>query len=237
VGILLHLSFGSSGGPAPAVRLFDTGLFAPQRTLLQNKVIELLQPLKLLSLGGTDAGGFLRAIIPISFRVTADDPDTIDMLETAVGSRTPAIAVAVLDLHPQQAGGPGRSSGELELHLYFLTAHHRDKTEGRARGDVLSAVDLKADPGVYAIVELAWALLFDVPLGIKTLHELKLRFEGEVLTSERLALWRQEWRILVGRDANMYRGITERLTRAVTTLDSTDDLPAEKNLVIDTTIP
>jgi hypothetical protein len=218
-------------------RTYDTGLTSPQRTLIQNKIIELLQPLKLLTLGGTDAKGVCQAIVPLAFRVRAEDIDTISLLETKLGSKSPAIAVAVLDLDGEQAGGVGRATAELAVELYFLTSHRRDVTEGRATGDAISTADDTADPGIYALLELAWMYLFDSPLGIPTVHEMKLRHEREVITTERQTLWRQTWHVMVGRDKNMYRGLVQQLTRAVTTLNPTDDTPPSKNIIVDKTIP
>lgn len=217
-------------------RTFDTGLTSPQRTLLVNAIISKLQPMKLQSLGGTDPKGFLEQIVPISWRVREQDDWTIDLLWQRLNGRTPSIAVAALDLHCEQAGGPARGVGELEVQLYFLWNHPRDLTEGRMTSDAIAAADDTADPGMYAALELAWMYLFDVDLGVKSVHELKLRHEAEVITNEKGTIWRQEWRVLVGRDANLYRGITQKFTNAVTELDPTGDQPQQLDMKVNTTV-
>lgn len=217
-------------------RTFDSGLAAPQRSLIQAAIIQKLAPLKLQTLGGTDPKGFCQAIIPTSWRVRRELEGSVDLLWRVCNGRAPAICVAPLDLHPDQAGGPGRSVGELEIDLYFVSNHKRSLVEGRATADAIAAAADTADPGLYAMMELAWMYLFDVDLAIPTVHELKLHGEFEVDTVEKYTIWRQEWRALLGRDADMYRGITQKFTNAVTELDPTDDQPPALDIKLNTTV-
>ncbi len=217
-------------------RTYDTGHTSPQRKLIVDKIIEALAPLKLPGLGGA-SNGFLEALIPIGYRVDRSDDDfAIDLLWRDVGQKSPAIAVAPLDLLSTQAGGPGRARAELEVEIYIVSAHRRDVTEGRMSGDAISAADDTADPGIWAILELVWMYLFDIKMNLSTVHELKLEREAPLIMDEKKAIWRQQWSIVVGRDANVYRGLSQLFTNARTELNPTDDQPDAQNIHVNTTV-
>jgi hypothetical protein len=64
-----------------------------------------------------------------------------------------------------------------------VSTHRRDLTEGRATMDAIATADDSADPGIFATVELAWALLYDADLGLGGhFAQLKLASEGELST-------------------------------------------------------
>lgn len=216
---------------------FDTGHTSPQRKLIVDKMIAALSPLLVPTLPGGSAIGFLEAIIPISYRVDRTDDDyAIDVLLRDLAGRSPAVAIAPLDLVSKQAGGPGRAIAELEIEVYVVSSHERDLTEGRAASDAIAAADITADPGIWAVLELVWMYLFDIKMGIATVHELKLEREAEIICNETLTIWKMEWSIQVGRDANLYRGLSQLFTNAKTTLDPTDDQPDTQNIKVDTTV-
>lgn len=215
---------------------FDTGHTSPQRKLIVQKMIDALTPLKLQSLGGS-AIGFLEAVIPISYRVDRSDEDfAIGQLMLDLGGKSPAVAIAPLDLRAKQAGGPGRAVGELEIEVYIVSSHMRELTEGRASTDAIATADITGDPGIWAILELVWMYLFDIKMGTATVHELKLEREAEIVTDEKVTIWKQEWAIQVGRDVNLYRGLAQMFTNAKTTLNPTDDQPDTQNIKVDTTV-
>lgn len=198
---------------------FDTGLLRSQREVVQDKIIELLEPFRVGAPGG---GGFLEAIEPISFRVTDDDYE-IDMLDDAVGKRSPAIAIAALDLASHRAGGPGNGLDSLEIQIYVISRHRRGRTDGRARLDPIALTNAGADPGVFAILELVWSRLYDVDLKIPTLHELTRVKEQPLHTAEEQSIWSQEWSLTLTSDADLQRGITQKFTNAATKLKLPED--------------
>lgn len=217
-------------------RTYDTGHAAPQRKLIADKIIEKLTPLLVPGAGGA-VDGFLEALIPIGYRVDRSEEDlAVDMLWDDIGRKSPAVAVAPLDLRSTQAGGPGRAQGELEIEIYVVSSHRRGTTEGRMSGDAIAAGDNTADPGIWAILELVWSRLFDIKMGIATVHELKLEREAEVITDPTKTIWKMQWSIVVGRDANLYRGLTQKFTNARTTLNPTDDQPNAQNIKVNTTV-
>lgn len=217
-------------------RTFDTGHASPQRKLIADKIVEALTPFLKPGLGGA-ADGFLEALIAIGYRVDRSDEDyAIDLLWKDLRGRSPAIAVAPLDLRVTQAGGPGRAQGELEIEIYVCSSHRRDTTEGRMSGDAIAAGDDTADPGIWAVLELVWSRLFDIKMGIATVHELKLEREAEIINDADKAIWKMQWSVVVGRDANLYRGLTQLFTNVKTELNPTDDQPDAQNINVDTTV-
>jgi hypothetical protein len=97
------------------------------------------------------------------------DDSTIDLLWHALGGRSPAIAVAARDLQDEPPAAPARGRGELEVELYFLSTppprpdrRPRDRRRDRRRRAT------SADPGMYAMLELAWGCCSTVRLGIGT---------------------------------------------------------------------
>lgn len=218
---------------------FDSELADTLRTLLANAIKTKLTPLLAPGLGGS-ADGFIETIITIAFGIKNEsDSVKLDMLWNVIGGRTPAIAVFPGAMKPKQAGGPGKSRGPIFVDLYYVSSHRRDATEGRATMDAIAAADDTADPGMFAMLELAWARLYDVDLGLGThFGQLKLQDEDELDTNEEYTVWKQEWSIDVARDANMYRGLAQKLTNARTTLKQSapTDEPADKRIVEDTIV-
>lgn len=218
---------------------FDSNLTDALRTLLANAVKAKLTPLLVQGKGG-EAGGFLEAIEVIGFGIAgAHDGHKLDMLWDRFQGNTPAVAIFPGALKPKQAGGPGKSRGPISLELYYVTTHRRDATDGRATMDAIAAGDDSADPGVFAMIELCWARLFDASLGLGgQFSELKLEDEDEIETTLEYTVWKQVYSVDVSRDANMYRGLTQKLTTLHTTLKQSQptDEPVGKRIVEDTTV-
>lgn len=216
---------------------FDSALPAPQRTIVAQAIVNALAPLLLPTLGG-DADGFLEGLFITSIPIDSKhDLDEIDLLVEAIGAKSPCVAINPRDLKPTQTGGPGCARGDLTVDLYFYSTHLRSTTEGRATSDALSIASDAADPGVWAIVELVWARLFDARLGAGTwLRELKMTAEEELLTDGGKTLWKQAWSVQMTRNANMYRGITQLLERLHTTLQLRDAENTAATIVEDTDV-
>lgn len=214
---------------------FDTGAIKSLRELVQDKVISILQQFHV-----SQPGGFLEAIIPIAYRATRggdEENHPISMLISEdFREQSPAIAVAALDLHSEQAGGPGNSMGVLELEIYAYSAHRRARTDGRARMDPTALADNTADPGIFAILELVWSRLFDADLRPATTHHLKRRLEQEIMTGSEGSLWRQNWTVSLTYDANLARGITQRLTEIRSRLHLQPDDPPKAEIDVTTTL-
>lgn len=213
--------------------IFDTGALKSQRELVQDKIIELLQPFSVAS-----SGGFLEAIVPIGYRVDekADDDSLAMLIEEDFRNRSPSIAIAALDSESEQAGGPGRSLASLEIEIYVFSSHKRSRTDGRARMDVTAIANQTRDPGVFAILELVWSRLFDAPLEPASAHELKRVSEHHMITGTKGTIWRQRWRLQQTYDADMARGITQLFTEAVTKLHLAPDDLAPAQITETTTI-
>jgi hypothetical protein len=217
--------------------VLDSGLADAQRTLIANAIATKLAPLKLQTLGGSSTG-FLEAIEIVSFAIDGKHDDHgIDMLLELLKDRMPAVAIAPIGLRNKPAGGIGKGLAELDVDVYFVSAHRRELVEGRATMDPAAIANDARDPGIFVTVELVWALLQDQDLGLGTgIQQLKLQHETELLTSRQETVWKQEWKIAVARDVNLYRGLTEKFTTAHTTLKPTGDEPAAKHMVEDTPI-
>lgn len=218
---------------------FDSQLTNALRTLLANAIKTKLTPLMRQPQGG-GADGFLEAVEVIAFGVANElDAHKLDMLWDMFKGRAPAIAIFPGGMKPKQAGGPGKSRGPITVELYFVTNHRRDATEGRATMDAIATADDTADPGIFATLELAWARLYDADLGLGShFAQLKLEDEDEIDTNLEYTVWKQVYSIDVTRDANMYRGLSQKFTNAHTTLKQSQptDEPTSKRIVEDTTV-
>jgi hypothetical protein len=204
---------------------YDSKLLQPTRTLVQRAVVNLLAPMKAPT-------GFLADVIPIGFGIaSAHDELAIDLLMTELLNRMPAIAVATCDLHDEPSGAPQNSRGKLEVDVYFLSQNRRGLTEGRVTSDTASTTNNARDPGVYAMMELAWQFLFDAPL---VLDNTKLASrqraqtlirvsETELLSDESTSLWKQRWTTMVTLDVNLHRALAQKLVNAYTTLHPTGE--------------
>jgi len=217
--------------------VFDSGLADSQRTLIANAMIAKLAPLKILALGGSTAG-FLEQVLTIPFTIDGKhDEYGIDLMWQELAGKSPAVAIAPAGMTLTQAGGPGRSRGELAIDVYVISTHGRDVTEGRATSDAIAAADDSADPGIFATLELVWALLFDLDLGVGShVQQLKLHSEDELITDEEKTIWVQKWKVTVTRDANMYRGMIQKLTELHTTMRQSGLDPDPIPVIEDTTV-
>lgn len=211
---------------------YDNGLNTPLRTAVRGAIVTLLQPLK-------RPIGFLDALIPIGFYIHGPTDDIgIEMLEDALKGRSPAIAVALCDGKDEPAGDLQRSLQTVDIELYFVTDHQRGLTEGRVVGDVSAAASDNADPGLDAMLELAWQLLFKADLGIGTAPKRRVQplwriGEGQIIAAKDKTIWHQHWATKLTCDVNLQRGITQRLIGMTATL-LPDGQPSQVGLQIST---
>lgn len=198
---------------------FDSGLTDAMRTLLANKIVEKLTPLLAPGLGGA-ADGFIEVLAIIPFGIDSKhDVHELDLLWEMVGNRSPAVAIFPGTLRPRHHGGIGNSHGDLNVELYFVSTHRRNLVEGRLTMDAIATADDTADPGIFATVELVWARLQDLQLGLGTkFGPLVIETEGQLSTDMERTIWKQEWRVQQQRDANMYRGLSQKFLEARTSL-------------------
>ena len=214
------------------MREYEHGQARSQRELVQLAIVDLLAP---LARGAPS--GFLEAIEPIAFDVTERDDASIELLEHHLNGRSPAVAVAVLGAE-RQAGAvaPGVRLAALTVEIYHYTTHRRGMVEGRAVEDVASIANRARDPGVYAQLELVWGALADRTLGIPWVHALEWHRERHMITDPEHTLWCQEWRVIVERNVNWTKGLTQRLTEMVATLRPTGNEPDGKHIVVQTDV-
>jgi len=207
---------------------YDSGLVVSQREAAQDAIIARLVG----ALGGTT--GFLEAVIPLSFRV--HDDESWDLAHKELRGRFPAIMVGILDRDASSAGGPGRSLGELEVQIIHCSKHMRGTVEGRATTDHVGATSPRGDVGLWGQMELTDALLFDWKIGIKTIHQLRMVKESEIITMPEYSAWQQVFKLPVERSVDWARGVVVKLERIVSTLKETT-VPAAHDLTFDSDVP
>jgi len=218
-------------------RSFDTGLSIPKRTLVRNKVIELLQPLLKggsYMRGDEPMAGFLRAIVKVPGTLQSfnyeDNDSGIKLLYALLLGRTPSIGVALGDRVMKPAGvGGARGFAALDVHLYFVNNHQRSMM-ARLESDVVSVgdedeeieADDEADPGIDVMLECAEELLtaerLDTTQPGAVVKHLELKREEDVYTGRQHCIWMQVWEVGVTSTINKKRAITQRIEGFNTTL-------------------
>jgi len=212
---------------------FDTGLAAPQRTLVLNGVITLLSALKLPT-------GYLAAVVPFGAVIRSyTDTDGIKMLYEALSGQTPAIAVTLGNRSSKPAGSGGyHAMCELELLLYFASNNMRDLAKGRLLIDDSGTAANTADPGLHVMMEHAEELVVGQRCGVSdTIKQIRSDRQEELATLDDMTLWIQTYQVTLTRSINEYRGITqllESLRVRTTQEDGENELPTAA--IKDTTI-
>lgn len=212
---------------------FDTGLALPQRTLIRNGVITLLSGLLRAN------GGYLQGVVKFGgvIRSYLDDRG-IDQLWHALMGRTPAIAVALGDRSGKPAGiGGQRGVGELELLIYFHTAHGRDYVTGRLEPDVAALASDAKNPGLDVMMEHAEELLVGQRVGAAavanpvgevnratpSIKQIEFAREEELRTEGAFTLWVHRYTVTVTRFANKLRNVDQIITELNTKTRTSDD--------------
>src|SRR5690349_16692186 len=121
------------------------------RTQLEDAVIAALAPLKLATLPGGAAGGYLRCVEPYGGELEA--LEDLEDVERHLAGRAPGILVST---------GPGTYRGiqvqhrrytlDVKLQLIIVSTNMRSHAE-RNRGEPLTVPAGLRDPGIYQILE------------------------------------------------------------------------------------
>lgn len=196
---------------APALRssfLFDGGLHKPQRAVVQDACVLLLQ--RLLKLNG----GYLEAVEATDSQVhSVDDGDEINDMIDQLGGRMPAVLIATGDGDIDTAGDVSRWQTDLEVHVYFLNNNARSRIS-RTVQDVVALADPTADPGVFVAMEHVRMLLAgQKPGGMTQLKELRPIRERRVGTDGERVVWEQIYRTKVSVQVDLKRDISLELTQ------------------------
>lgn len=190
---------------------FDTALAAPQRTTIINGVVALLQPLLIAN------GGYLAVVAPFGAVVRSyTDEAGVGMLKEALSGQTPAIGVALGSRTKGQPIGNGgfSSTSKIELLLYFASNNMRDLATGRLLTDAAGAAANNADPGLHVMMEHAEELVVGQRAGAganTTIKQVAFEREEELATLDEMTIWLQTYELMVTRNINRDRGVTELL--------------------------
>lgn len=203
---------------------FDTGLTRPQRTVVQDSVLLLLDRLRYRT--SPTPSGYLRALVPFCGKVRGPSDEVgIDQLWDVLQGRAPAIAVGIGDMLYSPAGTGGfKWTAQLEVDVYILCNQSRSR-EARMVGDVVTWADDTKDPGVNVILEHVEELLVGVDLKASdyTIRELRPVRANELGSGNEQALWHFGLTVQVGRSMkHRPRDITQELTLIATTYSATE---------------
>lgn len=152
------------------------------RTLVEDKVVELLETLLLETLPDGEAGGYLASVQPYpgDLSPTAEDPD----FKALLAAGTPCIGVTTGD------GTYGdvrlaRLDADLDFTVELLVVSgNRRSADARIRGDGVSA-----DPGIYQVIEDVRALLSWIDLGVEGAGGVTPVSERAVIRGRDLTVW------------------------------------------------
>lgn len=207
---------GSYGGQAPPPGFnplqFDHGLGKPLRAIVQDGCLDLLMRLHRYS------GGYINEIVPFPTTIAGRHDDQGIALVHDLTLAAPAILIAVGDRPFQPAGAdPFSWSSDLSVHVYFYVNSIRSRIE-RQRGDVVSAADATADPGVYVMMEHAMQLLCGkVPGGTKSMiKELRPTNERQLFSDGGVDVWEQAFTVRLSGTINGKRDIDQELIQIET---------------------
>lgn len=188
-------------------RAFDTGLAAPQRTLIRNKLVERFAPLL------KSNGGYVMklGLLPRPLRNRSEDE--LSLLGWAIAGVTPAIMFAIGRKVLTSNGTDGREwEGAYEVTIYAASSNQRSYVDGRLSGDVAAIADLTADPGIDVMLEHIEECVLGQEIGIATTLELRESTEDELWTGSDMSIWEQHYTIRATRDINPNRAVTALVT-------------------------
>ena len=195
---------------------FDTSLASPQRTLVLNGIVSLLNKL----LRTANPAAYLQAVIPYGsvVRSWTDDSGTDDLMK-ALNGRGPAIAVALGDRTSKPvATGGFHYQAELEVLVYHYNNNQRGLLDGRLAIDAAGVAANTADPGIHVMLEHAEELIVGQRCGINqatagatSIKQVRPEREEELRTDERGTLWLQTYKVALARTINEHRTVTQML--------------------------
>lgn len=206
VGMYSGILAGRPYPPTLNTLVFDTGINKPQRAVVIDSVVNLLQRLHRYN------GGYLEAIVG-STTVVRGPEDTeacADIVEELNG-QTPGVVVATGDMDFDTAGDIDRWRSPLRVHVYFLCSHMRDHFDGRGIPDVVALADGRADPGVFVAMEHARMLLVAQRAGTVGLKDLRPHTERRINTDGDREIWEQIYICYVTHNINAKRDVTLEL--------------------------
>jgi hypothetical protein len=183
---------------------FDTGLDAPQRTLIRQGILNNLSPLLKVN------GGYLGKLTLLSKPIKGNESDEeIDELMRALTAAMPCVAVALGARKMGEAAVDGlERMDSLDIELYCVSSSARSYVVGRLAGDVTAQANPQADPGIDTMLEHVRQLLDGQDLGIETVTELYSELEDEVATGGDYTIWRQVYHVTCTTTINPNRTIT-----------------------------
>lgn len=172
---------------------YDTGLATAQRTAVRSGIVARLA-------ADTKLARYVAAVKPLPRVMRGEgDGEGLAMIQAALGSKVPAILVALGRKRYEPLADPLETRGVLEVTLYVASAHARDLVDGRLAGDNVSAGDLEADPGIDTMLEHVEECLLGQQLGIAGTKEMRPTDEDEVATFAEFTVWEQRYELDVER--------------------------------------
>lgn len=170
--------------------VFAGGVHVPQRTMVQQGVVDTLAPLKV------SAGGYLLDVIKTGVVVRSyTDIEGIAGLVAEMG-RCPCVAVATGGCAYENTGIGGKENrGDLQIPVYFASQHGRGMQVGRMEADVVALADTAADPGIHVMMQHAIELLLGQYPNTTTakIKQLRISREDELVTLNEITIWMQTW--------------------------------------------
>lgn len=201
---------------------FDTSLAAPQRTVILDGALALLDRLLIAN------GGYLASVAPFGAVVrSATDEVGVTMLKTALQGQLPAVAVALGTRTTKPAGTGGFTyTSDIELLVYFASNNLRDPARGRLAIDAVGAAADSADPGLHVMMEHVEELLVGQRCGASaTIKQVRPDREEELTTLDDMTLWLQTYQVTVTRTIDRNRGLVTKLV-GIDTVIRPSDQPA-----------
>jgi len=233
---------GSSGGAAytgayagAGVHHFDSGLHRPQRSVIRHALVERLastptgngRPMLKAN------GGYLAKIGVLPRPLKGDSDDELGFVWIALQGATPSLCVALgrMDLTP--IDGNESYLGELEIAIYALSKNLRAFVDGRLSPDVVAGGDAAADPGIETMLEHVREVLCGQELDVIGVHEIRPKYEDEVVTDGDGSLWEQRFSVLVETSVNPQRANSDLVT-SIEAQHELDGLDASGQPLVDT---
>lgn len=187
---------------------FDTGLLIPQRQAIRDAVLARLDVLVKKPVGGL----YVRALKTIPGELSGGSESGLVEIAHHTQGELPAVLIALGGKTPTRIGGDGL---ELEvtykLHVYVASSHQKDDVVGRLYSDSIAAGDLRADPGLFTMLEHVEELLVGQELGLDGIGALVQTDEDELALFADLSVWHQEYEVPATKTINPQRGITQLL--------------------------
>jgi hypothetical protein len=204
------------------VHTFDSGIAEPKRALVRSAVVARLAPLLKAN------GLYLLKLEECPRVIRSGTDDELALLAYLLGGQWPCVFVAVgrRTFSPTSTTtARDRYVSDAKVHVYAGSNNLRHPL-ARVAGDVNSAVDLHADPGVETILEHVAALLtgYQVQGGNGAIYQLVPETEDELDVGKDYVIFEQQYAVRLNDDVLRYKGITQMIT-AIRTRHLPDGVP------------